>query len=499
MINFVKTEGVFLAIIFFAIFGLAQTSDAAKVINVVNTSGQPSCEAVDVQSAINSASDGDMVFVPTGSCTWTNVLSINKSLTLLGAGSSNTLITDRTSNTTPLINVDMDLNESVRISGFSFTGTGTVDSFGCIEIEGTSQTFRIDHNNFANYATRALYIHGYTYGLVDHNAFTNCKEIGAVYGEANADIAWLRPYTPGTANAVYFEDNTSFVDLEVATTWFGIDAQKGGRYVARKNIFTNISTGSHGYDSPTRSQHTIELYNNTYIYNGSNRARAIHMRGGTGFIFNETVVKGYNSFAQLDNYRSCLAFDCCTNDSTKCSGGCWLGSCWESTSGLCTKERCDGNSANDGNTPGMMGYPCKDQIGRTTGQVLYPFYEWNNSFNGASAHFTVTTHTGCANPSTIDHIAENRDYYNHNTSFDGTIGVGSGAGASKPSTCTTGVGYWATDEGEWDSTHAGNDGRLYRCVNSAWELAYTPYAYPHPLTLSDDITPPVPPTGIVVE
>ena len=59
--------------------------------------------------------------------------------------------------------------------------------------------------------------------------------------------------------------------------------------------------------------------------------------------------------------------------------------------------------------------------------------------------------------------------------------------ANRPATCTsngqgTGVGYWATDEGDWNSTNPGPDGQLYTCsAPNTWTLYYTPYAYPHPL------------------
>jgi hypothetical protein len=85
--------------------------------------------------------------------------------------------------------------------------------------------------------------------------------------------------------------------------------------------------------------------------------------------------------------------------------------------------------------------------------------------------------------------------------FDGTSGVGWGTLASRPSTCTTnpsgesltsgwGPGYWATDQGSWNTSASnpegvnagGADGVLYVCTaTNTWTVKYTPYTYPHPL------------------
>jgi len=86
-------------------------------------------------------------------------------------------------------------------------------------------------------------------------------------------------------------------------------------------------------------------------------------------------------------------------------------------------------------------------------------------------------------------IYENVNFWQYNNSFDGTIGVGCGTLDARPTTCTTGVAYWATNQrcdnldgmvGASPSTPI--SGTLYKCTSTdTWEPYYTPYTYPHPL------------------
>ncbi len=78
---------------------------------------------------------------------------------------------------------------------------------------------------------------------------------------------------------------------------------------------------------------------------------------------------------------------------------------------------CDGTSPLDGNLE-TNGYPARDQIGRSTDLWLWtdenpyppqepdPFYQWNNMFNGE--FIVVYVHNGCE-----IHLKENRDFYNN--------------------------------------------------------------------------------------
>lgn len=112
-------------------------------------------------------------------------------------------------------------------------------------------------------------------------------------------------------------------------------------------------------------------------------------------------------------------------------------------------------------------------------QALDPIYAFENRTNG------TLTPVNSRYPT----VQENRDYYNQTASFDGTVGVGVGTLADRPKTCTPGVAYWATDQGEWNSSHDGADGQLYICTApNTWSLHYKPYTYPHPLV--DGVTVP---------
>jgi len=121
----------------------------------------------------------------------------------------------------------------------------------------------------------------------------------------------------------------------------------------------------------------------------------------------------------------------------------------------------------------LRGYPCLDQVGRATGnllsnwdpplpeewpqQVLAPLYAWNNTLNGKYG----------AIKSRSPHIRENRDFYNVPDSMVGTV-------SDRPPTCTPYEAYFATDKNT-----------LYKCIaTNAWTTYYTPYAYPHPLTVN---------------
>jgi hypothetical protein len=117
-------------------------------------------------------------------------------------------------------------------------------------------------------------------------------------------------------------------------------------------------------------------------------------------------------------------------------------------------------------------------------QALDPVYEWNNNFDSRPPFGIMESDTA--------RIITNRDYYEESynqgeqtsstSPFNGTSGNGHGKLQFMPSTCTAGVGYFATDQGSWNQSGSGGQGIFYVCsATNKWTIHYTPYAYPHPL------------------
>jgi hypothetical protein len=361
-----------------------------------------------------------------------------------------------------------------------------------VEFHGQSANLRVDHNKFQPQRSAAIRFNDVT-GVVDHNAF----DVGNNYTGATyvfhwswqgvgyyGDNSWAQPVVFGSSGFLFFEDN-DFASKYLF--YYATDGWAGARVVVRRNTFLNVQTSNHGTETSgrPRSGRAQEYYQNTYSIDsvGGYWQSSVASRGGSGMVWGNSTQHVGGQFAQvfdMQNYRSAQSYYF-----------------W---------GMCDGSNPWDQNTPGQSGYRCIDQPGagqggyisgdapspaRWLGQALSPYYTWSNRLAGAVSLPAVHG---------VGQIKPDRDYYAENTSFNGTSGVGVGPLSARPSSCTTGVAYWATDQGEWDSTNAGPDGQLYKCVSTnSWSVFYTPYSYPHPLvtgTVSTTVPSPQPPSNV---
>jgi hypothetical protein len=530
------------------VVGLASPAWATTAASCENKAGQ-----TDVQDAITATSSGGTVTVPAGSCTWTTQLSVSgKALTIQGAGIGSTNITLGTGATIPIDITTTTVNK-VRITGFTFI-KGTLTATVWIEVDASTSSdwfaldaIRIDHNRFFDNGTlsqRILNI-SQVFGLIDHNTFdidadcTNCQWInhnGTKDSDDGGYTAWAQSgMDPGTQYALFIEDNV--FDRQFSGTESLVEGYGGSRTVFRFNTVTNGHTGQHGLDSgDRRGGYFQEEYGNTFAQNDES-TDAGTARGGVSIYFGNThtgspgytgmtlfyprPISSYTNDPAMQNWKTCDGTQYDVASATLSD----IGSRRSTTYGTVARfsnanpdalplltGAATGDAIRPLDGPGTDGYPCRDQLGVKHNQLFSSMYAWNNGTGIAFVENQFDCITGGSNSTALcqagfrmNHwIASDRDYYqgasgiqtNATTPFNGTTGVGWGTLANRPTTCTTGanagqgVGYWATDQGSWNTSstnpegvqQSGADGVLYQCTaTNTWTAYYTPYTYPHPL------------------
>jgi hypothetical protein len=489
----------------------------------------------DVIAAMALATSGDTVQIPAGSNNWTSGTNwtVPASVILKGAGTSatgggdQTIIVDNYNSTSPLLGLTLGAGNSFRMTGLTIQSgpsltDGTRKDSGTLAFFGTNNTqIRIDHCHFnftsnANYQAIALWG---GFGVMDHCEIL-LGQINGIYtynGRKSNDTVgnweWQLPLSPGSADAFYIEDNI----LSGEPSWTAyqtrlVDANSGSKLVIRFNTIDEMVVyDEHGTGHALNDRGPIlaEVYGNAVtspLALAEPHFSAMSKQTGTGLFFGNTWDEIYKHIYSFHVIRK-------SNDpyvQTATPGG-WgyagttfngVGSMWDGGTALGTDT--------------ALGYPALDQPGRGPGdlivglnpdnktnaalaalswprQALTPIYLWNNT--GAVA-------PGFGGTLVFDNsggrVVADRDYYlpasgvqvSSSSPFNGTSGVGWGTLANRPTTCTTGVGYWATDQGSWNQStsnpygvqQGGADGVLYvATATDTWTLYYTPYTYPHPL------------------
>ena len=382
-------------IYFFQIIIISTPTSAAII-------SSKSCSQGDVSVAIQASKDGDTVLIPPGTCTWTPgskqsdaAITIDKkSIVLQGASNLQTIIrapAGFTGYNQEQLCINSIQNKQFRITGLKFLGTGNPNT-GLIKLSGTCKNWRIDSCYFDYTGTRHMQIYDHNAGVIDHCTFImsdSSDGLGGIGITGDDDSSWIRPHILGDSDKIYIEDcnfiagSHRFADA--------VDCYGGANVVFRHNK-TGLFVGTHGLcqAAPRRGAHLFEIYENTFTTNIPDDFTALFMEGGTGVIFNNKFIGPWTSAIYLVDYRTCE--------------GKGIDQCGD-------YGRCDGTNPIDGNTSGLKGYPCKDQIGRSSNQKLYPLYIWGNIIDKETELILIGEYTGCNNPSVADHIQKNRDYY----------------------------------------------------------------------------------------
>jgi hypothetical protein len=494
--------------------------------------------SADVQSKINGASNGDTVTIPKGTFTWTAGISctIASNVTLMGAGTSatgggdQTVIIDNIAANHPVMSFQTSSTGVFRMTGITVqSGTGTIKDGGTISISGPGKV-RIDHchlvaSSGSNYKMVDCY--SGVFGVMDH-CILDFTAGNALYfangrqgtGDWMGNLEWSLPTNFGSADYFYIEDNIINGNVPSGTystrVWDGWTASK---VVVRFNNVHQATLGEEhatGHGGDDRGVRSMEVYDNSSTSSLAHDPNfdAVAIGGGTALVWGNSWNQCYKNIYVLNVTRK----DNATYTQTATPNG-WG---YAGTQFNGTGSKWDGGTALGTDT--LLGYPCLDQPGRgqgdlitggfpakinsTTGtiywphQALEPIYIWNNTGTIVAGWGgnTFSDQTG-------GRVVSNRDIYfpasgiqtSPTSPFNGTSGTGWGTLANRPTTCTPGVAYFATDQGSWNKSTSnpygvqqnGASGVLYKCTApNTWTLYYTPYTYPHPLQGGGAPTPP---------
>jgi hypothetical protein len=382
------------------------------------------CSLSTVQSAISSAQAGDTVTVPACAATWTAQLIISKGITLQGAGIGSTVITSNccgSRNGMILYSpASPELDQPFELAGFEINGA---NASGALEVTNGNggatpiTKVKIHDNKFRNCATPAINVN-MAYGVVYNNQFLdNSLDLSSNFPESDG---WMAPYAAGSAQNMYFEDNTFNY---TGSSAFLFETGHGGRMAFRHNTVTNYPDfdmfDSHGNQAKPsvddwRANRGVEIYHNTLGMKrpAAGHARAWYHRGGEGMMFN-------NAFSKT-GAETGMDINLTEEDGWRTDWGCPCG------------------------PPGF--------------DTVFNTYIWNNTFAGTELA------TSFESASDSNYITQNVQYWL----------PAKGLEANRPATCADNSFYGTTDTDKLFKCHPAN----------TWTLQYQPYTYPHPLRAS---------------
>jgi hypothetical protein len=475
------------------------------------------------QSQLNSITTAGIytVTIPATTCTigtevdWTQPAGANVIIQGAGAitpaGGTDLTILQNNISGTRMLDIITSATGCLEITGIAFTaasGNTTSNDNGNVNIYGQSNCVRVDHNHFNVYVGLDLLVGDSVQGVIDHNEFdsNHSDEFGIRFNDnkwngatsdGEGNNSWADSDHFGSSQFMFAENNTFQWVGGGTNHGFAFDCEFGGRFVFRNNtVGFHTALQTHGTDAGSgdfRGCRAQEVYNNTFTYSSTpttdNFSFLVQYESGTGLWWGNTVT-AFKGIIHADTQRTNNA----TYPETATPNG------W----GFCSPTPIAGVAGPsnwDQNTSGQNGWACLDQVGRGKGdlltglfpskvdsvtstitwpnQALDPMYVWANTFNPVSG----ATNNYFNSADLVEN--ENRDYYlelpnvNEATTFNGTAGIGSGgvipsSPAAYPGapTCTSGVGWWYT-----------TTPTLYQCQSGVWRVFYTPFTFPHPLTV----------------
>jgi hypothetical protein len=460
----------------------------------------------------NLAVVGDTIAIPAGTFTWTTRVSLTKAITLQGAGVGQTIIKDSVQSGR-LIGVNLVANSFTRITGIDFeNGTRSSNVFapeGILHVDGDNRNggqFRFDN---CRWSVKGPIVCDAVIGVIDHNSFPTDVWSPPIYPDAyhwngldNGDGAWADPTAFGSDRFLFIEDN--IFTKTTASTYAITDSEGGGRFVIRHNqILQGGLVANHGTESTGRPRggRAIEVYNNTFAGAGLNKFVG-DLRSGC-LLFHDNTIGGYWGF--LANYE------------LKNLRAIWNFSPWGGADGTNPWDANDPTVYFTGTVSAVSGVTVTVPGSFTTNQyALYVLRRTTNVGSSGTINFaeissntanTITYKGAAFGPNMAVAVGDTVEIRKLNYGLDQPGRArGSFVTGGVPPVLPVGWNDQVTEPCySWNNTNTDNGGRVNFGLgdgvkdngimhNDTPMTGYTPYTYPHPLTVAASPTPTPTPT-----
>lgn len=480
--------------------------------------------------AYTNASAGDTLVLPVGRMDWSNGLTIDKAITIRGAGAltaddfvysiggrtnqsftnwaiakvglsaSKTVIVDAVADRGMVLTVNAQVSPYVRISGIQFAATNSVvgnNANGVVRMAGSNvggKRVRVDHCYFNDLMGAQLFNYD-SIGLIDRCAFYMTSGKIPIYnyhqtwdGYDNSAGSWEDGPGWGSEYFLFVEDNVVWFE---GFDYAACDAYRGARGVFRYNYFHRAAPEQHGTDSGgiLRGARAIEMYYN--ILDGRQDNYVINFRSGAGIVFgNITTNYAGTPFVRMDQYARMTPFSPFGQpDGTNAWHTYQPGSPFDSGTATGGGTRLLTDTGKSWTPNQWVGY----QVTRTNGASAY-----NSCTIRTNGVDTLWTDDGSAGQSG-DIVFANGDKYIIVGVLESFDQPGRGYGTRLSGDPPTPVGNDQIDDPiySWNNTNtAGGDvifsvGAMFirageHYTNSA-PVGYTSYTYPHPLAAQSGV------------
>jgi hypothetical protein len=421
-----------------------------------NTVNAASCNVSDVQTAVNSAANGDTVVIPNGSCTWTGGISTAKQITIQGATVGGVTITDAAGSAN-LLSFTIGSSFHTTIANLRFMpGSGT-GNYVTVNGVGLTPLMHDMYFNLPNFQLQHAVMWTVKGGVIWNTTFESTDLSSPVVGSdggcllVKSDLPWNSPSTMGMldttgTNNLYIEDSTFNAVGQCP------DVDDNGRVVIRHSKVIGSSGLTHGPSGAQGGRH-VELYNNAFTYPDTTRVlnRYFWFRAGTAVITANSI-----QWINGQSYPNKTSFAWIVEGARWSVGGHGCATSWQAW-----HQVGSGASLTVQSTP----YLSASQSPSDVYQLPDPVYVWNNTGTGAgSAHYGTNN---------VDPAQDNCHTINPATGLEfGTADF-----------------YKAGRDYFYDDSQSATSG-----ARPGW----VPYTYPHPLRGSSSTTGPAAPTNLNV-